>query len=135
VTSRQRHEERALALAGLVQAAQLVSTVARSGLASQNSLEASLNSIFVTNPAKTCDVFNGKSGVTLGIKVATDLILHFNLVDHADVIRYALALLQLEKKLARHPDCLRELGARVSNIDEKRMLDVSVRCQSPAHYR
>lgn len=125
MTSRERYEERILALAGLVQAAQLVSMVARTGLASLDSLEGSLKSIFVTNPAKTSDVYGGKSGVALGIKVATAMILHFNLADHADVLRYTFALLQLERKLARHPDCLRELATRITKIDVNRLSAVS----------
>jgi high frequency lysogenization protein len=127
MTSPSRHEERALALAGLVQAAYLVSTLARSGLVSQDSFEASLNSIFVTSPARTCDVYNGRSGVTQGIKVAINLIRQVNFSDHVDIVRYTLALLQLERKLASRPDYLRELGARVTNIDEKRMLDMDRR--------
>lgn len=118
------HEERVIALSGLVQAAHLVSTVARTGLVNQSNLDTSLNSIFVTNPASTSDVYRGTSGITLGIKIVTDLIAKFDLATHGDVIRYTLAMIQLERKLAGHPESLRELGARVSLIDEKRMLDV-----------
>ena len=118
-------EDRAMALSGLIQATHLVSTIARSGLVSQNSLESSLNSIFVTNPDRTMDVYGGSVGVVVGSKIASDLILRFDLATHGDVIRYTLALLQLERRLARIPECLREVGARVSNVDEIRMLDVS----------
>ena len=118
-------KERVVALAGLVQAAHLVSNIARTGLASQNSLDTSLNSIFVTNPERTIDVFGGISGIALGIKIATDLVSQFNLAAHGDVIRYSLALVQLERKLEGYPESLRELGARVSLIDERRMLTVS----------
>jgi len=114
-----------VALAGLVQAAQLVSTIARTGLVSQGSLDTSLNSIFVTNPDNTVDVFGGTSGITLGIKIATDLVMQFNVSAHGDVIRYALSLIQLERKLAGFPESLRGLGAGVSLVDEQRMLDVN----------
>jgi high frequency lysogenization protein len=117
------NEERAMALSGLIQATHLVSTIARSGLVSQNSLETSLNSIFITNPDRTRDVYGGPAGVIVGSKIASDLILRFDLATHGDVIRYTLAVLQLERKLARIPECLREIGARVSNVDEIRMLD------------
>ena len=99
------HAERALALAGLVQAAHL---------------EASLNSIFITDPGRACDVYGGESGVSLCIKLTTDLVIHFNLLGHADLVRYALLLLQLERKLARHPDCLQALGTGIDNIDKMR---------------
>jgi len=116
-------EERAMALSGLIQAAHLVSTIARSGLVSQNSLEASLNSIFITNPGRTQDIYDGPSGVVVGSRIASDLILRFDLTSHGDVIRYAVALIQLERKLAKIPECLREIGARVANVEEIRMLD------------
>jgi high frequency lysogenization protein len=119
------HKERVVALAGLVQSAHLVSTIARTGLVSQDSLDTSLNSIFVTNPERTIDVFGGTSGIASGVKIATDLVMQFNLAAHGDVIRYSLALIQLERKLAGYPESLRELGAAVSLIDEKRMLDVN----------
>ena len=43
-------EERVLALAGIVQAASLVNSLAKSGMLSQINLEASLQSIFITDP-------------------------------------------------------------------------------------
>lgn len=120
---RHSQAERGVALSGLVQAAHLVSTIARTGLVSQDSLDASLASIFVTNPEKASDVFAGTTGIALGVRIATDLMVKFDLAAHGDVIRYCLAMIQLERKLASYPDSLRELGARVSQIDEKRMLD------------
>ena len=124
MNSKHDHEERVLALAGLVQAVHLISTISRSGMAAQDHLEASLNSIFVTSPGSASDVYGGGSGVSLGIKLTTDLIMRFNLLGHVDVVRYALLLLQLERRLAQHPDCLRELGAGISSIDKKRTFDL-----------
>jgi len=118
-------KERAMALSGLIQASHLVSTIARSGLVSQNSLEASINSIFITNPEHTSDVYGNASGIAVGSKIASDLILRFDLATHGDVIRYTLALLQLERKLAGIPECLREIGARVAVVEENRMLDAN----------
>ena len=114
-------ESRALALAGMVQACHLVSTVARSGLVSQNSLEASLLSIFVTNPGDVRDVYAGTGGVALGLKVTNDLMSRFQFAHHGDILRYALGLVQLERKLSRQPERLREIGARINSIDAQRI--------------
>ncbi len=117
------YAERIIALAGLVQAAHLISTVARSGLVSQSSMEASVASIFVTNPAVTADVYQGVGGISLGLKVTRDLLTRFNLGTHADVLRYVLGLIALERKLAEQPKQLRELGAELSAIRQRWTLD------------
>lgn len=118
------YEERVIALSGLVLASYLVSNIARTGMVSQGSLDISLNSIFITNPGDTRDVFEGTAGIATGIRVCTELIEQFNLANHSDIVRYGLGLIQIERKLSLHPDLMRDLGARISLIDEKRMLDV-----------
>ncbi len=115
-------EERVLALSGIVQAAQLVSTAAKSGMVSQSSLESSLHSIFVTNPDAVTDVYNGIEGVSLGLKLLRELLIDLKLLEHADVTRYSFALMTLARQLETRPDAMEELGLRISHIDEHRHL-------------
>ncbi len=122
MNSRHAYTERVIALSGLVQAASLVSNIARSGMVSQANLESSLNSIFVTNPAHTLDVYDGMAGIATGIRITRELFGRFRLESHADVVRYVLALIQLERKVSRHPEKLGAIGAGISLIDEKRNL-------------
>ena len=61
------YDDRVLALAGLVQAASLISSASSSGLVSQDTLESSINSIFIQNPGSTLDVFGGVTGVRKGL--------------------------------------------------------------------
>ena len=68
-------EERVLALAGIVQAASLVNSSAKSGMLSQNNLEASLQSIFITDPCDVAEVFDGLQGVSMGAVSYTHLTL------------------------------------------------------------
>ncbi len=130
MTNRHSETERVMALSGLVQAAFLVSNIARSGMVSQTSLESSLNSIFVTNPANTLDVYEGTAGIATGIRVAGELFEKFNIESHVDVVRYVLALIQLERKVSRYPEKLRAIGAGISLIDEKRNLNQQIDTQS-----
>ena len=60
-------EERVLALAGIVQAASLVNSLAKSGMLSQINLEASLQSIFITDPGDVTEVFDGLQGISLSL--------------------------------------------------------------------
>ncbi len=114
------YEKRALALAGIVQAAHLVSTVARTGLVSQDSLEASLQSIFVTNPDSISEVYQGTSGIRLGLRRLKDMLTQFDMREHGDDLRYALAVIKLDQGLLARPDAYRKLGADIALIDERR---------------
>lgn len=115
------YQKRVLALAGIFQAVHLVASVARTGMLSQDTMDASLRSIFVTNPDSIAEVWNGTSGVRTGLRLASEIIVRFNISEHADVLRYMLAVIGLERKLAARPEMLRELGARIAAIDERRM--------------
>lgn len=114
-------EKRAMALAGIVQAAHLVSTVARTGLVSQDSLEASLGSIFVTNPDSIAEVYNGTAGIRLGLRRLRDMLTRFEMAEHGDDLRYILAVIKLDRALQARPETYRNLGAAIALIEERRM--------------
>ena len=56
------------------------------------------------------------------IKLTSELLSSFNVGEHADLIRYVFATINLERKLARRPALSRELGAALASIDERRRL-------------
>ena len=112
--------KRAMALAGLVQAAHLVSTVARTGLVSQDSLEASLQSVFVTNPDSISEVYQGTGGIRLGLRRLKDMLTGFDMAEHGDDLRYVLAVIKLDQGLQARPEVYRKLGADIALIDERR---------------
>ncbi|XOV88585.1 MAG: high frequency lysogenization protein HflD [Pseudomonadota bacterium] len=119
------YQKRALALAGIVQAVHLVSSIARTGMVSQDSLEASLRSIFVTNPGSISEVYKGTEGVRLGIKLLGELLGQFDLEQHRDLVRYSLAVMKLERTLSARPALARDLGARIARVDDKGLMEVS----------
>ena len=121
-TNQHNLKDRVLALAGLVQAVSLVNAASRSGLVSQDTLESSVNSIFVQNPDTTLDVYGGVSGLRKGLLILRELLTSFDVGQHARVLQYALAIMALERKLASKPAVMRQLGAEIANIDEQRML-------------
>lgn len=113
-----KYEEQAIALAGIFQAATLVDQIARKGLVPQNNLEASINSVFVTSPPNTADVFGGERdmpyNLNLGLRAIADLI---DKKEQAkDVTRYALSLLHLEGKLRKHPQMLNAIAGGLDRI-------------------
>ena len=62
------YQKRVLALAGMVQAVHLIGSIANTGMASQDSVDNSLRSIFVTNPDSISEVYSGTKGVRLGLR-------------------------------------------------------------------
>ncbi|MBT4161345.1 MAG: DUF489 family protein, partial [Gammaproteobacteria bacterium] len=121
------HAERALALAGLIQASYLISAIARTGMVGEDSMAGTLESIFVTNPDQTLDVYQNGNGVRTGLRLIAEIIGDLQLGEHGDTVRYCMAILNLEKKLREKPELLRAIGAGVSSIQEHRVLrEVSV---------
>lgn len=107
--------EQALALAGVAQAAWLVSQVARTGEAEPEALGASIESLFVFNPESTESVFGGINGVRTGIAALSDL-LGRNLTPHQqDQLRYVMGMLYLERKLAGRADLLEIIRQRLEH--------------------
>lgn len=109
-----------MALAGLLQAAALVSQAANNGMLSQNSFETSLSSIFVTNPTDAIEVNSGTEGISLGVKLLREILIELRLLEHAELLRYSMSLLGLERKLAGQQGVLQELSRKISYIDDHR---------------
>ena len=115
------YNEQAIALGGVFQAAALVDQIAKRGLIPQNSFEASINSIFITDPKVTEDVFGGVREVPYSLNMGLK-----NLVELAekreqskDVTRYALSMLHLESRLSKHPEMLNELSQGLDKIRDQ----------------
>jgi len=101
--------ERCIALAGLFQATELASQVARRGIADTAAMETSIHSLFQVDVDSVEEVYAGLPGVTFGLKVISA-----QLADgknrNIDVTRYAISLLHLERKLAKRPAMLDQIG-------------------------
>lgn len=116
-----RSDERALALAGLLQACYLVAGVARTGLVGQDSLAGCLESVFVTNPETTLDVYGSGNGVRTGLRLVMEIFGDMKISEHGDTIRYGMSVLALEKRLRSQPEVLRAIGAGISAVQEHRI--------------
>jgi len=113
-----KQQEQLIALAGIYQATSLVTSIAHTGSVEMNAFEASIYSLYQTNPATTADVFDGLSGINYGLE---RIIEQFTKNDKQQLesTRYALQIIHLEKKLAKKPDML-ELISHELKIAEKR---------------
>ncbi len=112
-----RTEEQIIALAGIAQSAFLVHQLAHHGIAAQEKFATVVNSLFVTHPKTTEDVFGKLSRLQLGLQVLQELLggssPRFN---HAEVMRYQVSLLFLEYKLSRKPTLMAEISKGLDGI-------------------
>ena len=110
--------DKAMALAGLLQCGHLVSGIARSGLVAEDSMSGSLASIFVTNPDETIDVYQNGTGVRTGLRLLIEILDDGNYAEHSETIRYSHTLIKLEKRLRSKREILHRVGAGIRDIQE-----------------
>jgi high frequency lysogenization protein len=111
--------ERALALAGLAQAVELVVRIANHGEADAETLKASLDSLFRLDAESTEAVYSGAAKLRPGLRA---LLSHLQGGDahSAAAIRIAMTVLQVERKLARRNDLMQKIADGLARIDAER---------------
>ncbi|RLT97361.1 MAG: lysogenization regulator HflD [Ketobacter sp.] len=113
---RHKEEEKALALAGLFQAAALVQQLARTGEVNQDAYSPLIESIFVLDPKTVEDVYGGCKGVKLGVDTLLLVLKEKESARYADAIRYAIGMLHVEKLLRRESDINSVLRSRLEQV-------------------
>ncbi len=107
--------DRVLAIAGVVQSAFLVQELARYGTIREGSaLQSCIESLFVTNPETTREVYGGVAGVAIGLRLVRR---HLggtpespSTSEDRERVRYFFSLLQLERRIRRLPHMLDHIG-------------------------
>jgi len=95
------HRNRTLALAGVFQAASLVAQVARQGGVEADPFAASIGSLFAIDAESTEAVYGGARGVAHGLHTLRLNLGYDARTRNADVVRYVIGLMHLERKLAK----------------------------------
>ncbi|HEY0634573.1 MAG TPA: DUF489 family protein, partial [Gammaproteobacteria bacterium] len=110
--------DRTLALAGIFQCATQVTQVARRGSADSASFETCIHSLFITDPQETADVYGSRAALRPGL---LELIRQLEAKQERDVdiTRYTLALLVLERKLAKRRDLLEVISKGIQNTQRQ----------------
>ncbi len=108
-----RWVEQAIALAGLFQAARLVQQVARKGMTEAQALETSLYSILQTSPESVEAVYGDLKGLGLGFET---LRAYLSGSRSMELTRYVVALMHLERALARRPAVAQAIAQRLERI-------------------
>jgi len=111
--------ENNLALAGVCQAAALVQQLARRGTAENEAIEASLSSILVTDPETPQQVFGQLNNLKTGYTALAAQLSDKQATKDTELTRYIASILGLERKLARKPKAMQELGERISHVQRQ----------------
>ncbi|MFV7563720.1 high frequency lysogenization protein HflD [Aeromonas sp. PS2Canimalfood6] len=111
-----KFQDRTMAFAGICQAAYLVQKVARDGACDEASLRESLQSILVTNPTQPLEVFGSHLAIRDGYRALVEQLGADGSQKNAELTRYVVSLIALERKLAKRKDILNMLGERISQI-------------------
>ena len=109
----QTDHDRVIALAGVLQAADLVRGIARRGQARMEDVDTCLASLLKIDATSSIDIYGDLHRLRPGL-----LLLEQQLGNPSDIelTRYAIALLGLERKLSRRPDLLKAIGASLEEI-------------------
>lgn len=107
-------QQQVIALAGLFQAMEAVDHIAQSGRCNEAVLETAINSLFVENPETALSVYERLENIKPGLQ-----LLHRLLSDNGannkqlSYVRYAFAVIQLERKLGKIPEMLDTISKRL----------------------
>lgn len=108
-------KDRAIALAGVFQAAFLAQQIARRGGTDESAFERSLESILQTRPEDVAAVYGGPAGVRLGLMT---LVRQLDRPAERDleITRHAVTLLQLAAKLKADPSRMSNLAEGIDGV-------------------
>lgn len=110
-------KERTLALAGIFQATELVRQAANHGTWSGYAASSSLQSLFKLEAESAAEVFGGVAKVRLGTETMLAVLQGDN--RYADSLRYAVGLLQIERKFRRASVLQEKVGRRLEEISRE----------------
>lgn len=113
-TGLDRFEAQTLALAGVVQAVHLALSIARTGETEPAARDASLASVLRLSADSPDAVYGGLAGVRSGLRLLVSQLR--NEQRDADLLRVSGAVLQVERRYARHDDMQVELRRRLVAI-------------------
>lgn len=110
-------QEQLIALSAVFEAATLVDKLARTGQAPEAQVGCLLGSLLVRDPKSTLDVYGGDDlNLREGYKALVGALERSPASLQREPLRYALALLGLERQLAKRDDLLQVIASRLDQI-------------------
>lgn len=111
--------DRAIAFAGIVQATHCVRDIARNGQTDNDAFRSSIESLFAIDADTTAAVYGGLDGLRYGIRQARELFSNDNKRLDMEAMQYTIAIVQLERKLARAPRMLAQISDGIDKANKQ----------------
>ncbi|HDL8055398.1 high frequency lysogenization protein HflD [Yersinia enterocolitica] len=109
-----------LALAGICQSARLVQQLAHEGQCDNDALNTVLSGLLQTNPPSTLAVYGGnEQSLKMGLETLQSVLNANRQGPAAELARYTLSLMVLERKLNANKSAMNTLGDRISQLDRQ----------------
>ena len=109
-----------LAMAGISQAARLVQQFAHDGQMDNEAFHTSLNSLLQMDPPSTLAVFGGEErNLKMGLETLIGVLNANNKGPAAELTRYTISLMVLERKLNANKTAMNTLGERLSQLERQ----------------
>lgn len=109
----QTDHDRVIALAGAMQAADLVRGIARRGQANPDDIETCLASLIRIDAPSSADIYGGIARLRSGLRLLEQQL---NNPRDMELTRYVITLMRLERQLSRRDDLLRLIRAGIEDI-------------------
>jgi len=112
--------QQTLALAGIAQAAFLVDQLAQHGLAAQDKLNTCLESLFITKPSSTIEVYGDVDKLKLGLQVLEEIfVTKETSLKSPELMRYLIGMVYLEARLRKQQDMLKIIAEGLTNSEQE----------------
>ncbi|MGJ3434490.1 high frequency lysogenization protein HflD [Serratia sp. Je.1.23.a] len=109
-----------LAMAGISQAALMVQQLAHEGQCDREAFHTSLNSLLQMDPSSTLAVFGGEErNLKVGLETLMSVLNANNKGLGAELTRYTISLMVLERKLNANKQAMNQLGERLGQLGER----------------
>ena len=113
-------EKQTITMAAICQVAALVQKIARSGNSVDNELQVMLESIVVTSPDNTLEVYgNDIANLKMGLNALVEQLGNQTKQKDPELTRYVVSLLGLERRLANKRNQLSLLGERIEQCQRQ----------------
>lgn len=113
------YQDRVIALAGLMQAVSLVQKVAETGQVDNDELATMLNSLLALEASSTIDVYGKLENLRTGLYEFNQQLTKKKSPRDVMLLRYAIGLLHLERKLIKRPAMLDLISREIEQIPQQ----------------
>lgn len=114
--------DKTIALAGVFQSAALVHQIATQGIIAETDLETSIRSTLELDPANTLAVFGQLTNIRLGLQTLLQQMGNTARIREAQIARYTISLLHLERRLSKQPEMLKDMRDRLERAQQQSVI-------------